>query len=390
MRQRLIGNLLLHRWLLLGIIPIRIKAIFFPTSLARKEREGPETHQVGADLIFQLPRRYLVLLVIPAVLVLVGTVGYYLLEEKYTLFDALYMTVITLTTVGYGEVLPLGRTGRWFTIFLLLGGVCTLFYVLTEMARTIISGELKNLWEKQVMERKLAAIEKHMIVCGFGRMGKQVCHEFSKQNLPFVIIDRLSEGLTDFAIPHGIAIVGDATSDEVLRRAGVDRARALVTVAASDADNLYITMSARLLNDSLFIVARAEAEGAEAKLMRAGANRVVAPYLIGGSKVAQAVMRPTVVDFIELATQTEHLELQIEETVIAANSQLAGVGLSHSRLRQDYGLIIVAIKRKDGAMVYTPPPSAIMEPGDTLIALGRREQLDELERVAGAKRSGSA
>jgi voltage-gated potassium channel len=235
------------------------------------------------------------------------------------------------------------------------------------------------------MERNLAEMRNHMIICGYGRMGRFVCREFSNQKLSFVIVDRRPEALQDFNLPHGIALVGEATADEVLKRAGVERARALVTVAASDADNLYITMSARLLNDDIYIVARAEGEQAEQKLLRAGANRVVAPYAIGGAKVAHAVLRPTVVEFIELATRTEHLELQIEETQVAPGSPLAGTTISSSRLRQDLGLIVVAIKRQRGEMVYTPPPEAVLEAGDTLIALGRRAQLEQLAALAGAK-----
>jgi voltage-gated potassium channel len=199
-----------------------------------------------------------------------------------------------------------------------------------------------------------------------------------------VIIDRQEEALRDFHIEHGIALHGDATSDEILKKAGVERARALVTVAASDADNLFITMSARLLNDQLFIVARAEGEQAEPKLLRAGANRVVAPYAIGGSKVAQAVLRPAVVDFIELATRTEHLDLQIEETLVQPGSRLAGQTLRASRLRQDLGVIVVAVKKASGHLLSNPVGDAVMEPGDTLIALGNRTSMDQLEEMAGS------
>jgi voltage-gated potassium channel len=328
-------------------------------------------------------RRYVVLMLIPLLLLVGGTGGYYLLEEKYSLLDALYMTVITLTTVGYGEVHPLSRRGQLFTILLLLVGVFVFFYTITELLRSVISGEVGELLGRQRMERNLAELRNHMIICGYGRMGRYVCQEFSKQGLPFVLIDRRPEVLQDFALPHGIALPGDATSDEVLRRAGVERARALVTVAASDADNLYITLSARLLNDKLFIVARAEAELAEEKLTRAGANRVVAPYAIGGAKVAHAVLRPAVVDFIELATRTEHLDLQIEETLIHSGSQLAGNTLHASHLRQNLGVIVVAIKKSNGHMVANPPGEAIMEAGDTLIALGARQSLDKLEDLAG-------
>ena len=330
-----------------------------------------------------LPRRLLLLVLVPLLLVVIGTAGYYTLEKDYTLFDALYMTIITLTTVGYEELhYPLSTRGRAFTILLLLGGVFTFFYTATELLRVVVSGEVQQLLGRQRMERNLAALSNHLIVCGFGRMGRFVCREFSQRGLPFVVIDRKAEALDGFAVPNGIPVVGDATNDEVLKRAGVERARALVTVAASDADNLYITMSARLLNEKLYIVARAEGDQAEQKLLRAGASRVVTPYAIGGTKVAHAVLRPNVVDFIELATATEHLDLQIEETTIQPLSVLTGKTLRASRLRDDLGLIVVAIKKPQGHMIYTPPGEQVIEAGDTLIALGRRPQLDKLDELA--------
>jgi voltage-gated potassium channel len=330
-----------------------------------------------------LSHRYLLLVLVPMILVATGTLGYYFIEKEYTLFDSLYMTVITLTTVGYAEVHPLSTAGRLFTIFLLLGGVFALFYTATELMRAVISGEVQQVLGRHRMQRSLAALEAHIIVCGYGRMGRFICEEFSKQGLGFVVIDRREEAMRDFQIEHGIALTGEATSDELLKRAGVERARALVTVVASDADNLFITMSARLLNERLYIVARAESEQAEPKLLRAGASRVVAPYAIGGLKVAQAVLRPAVVDFIELATKTEHLDLQIEETVVQSGSQLAGQTLRASRLRQDLGVIIVAIKKSDGHLVSNPLGDTVMEVGDTLIALVNRQNMDKVERLAG-------
>jgi voltage-gated potassium channel len=324
----------------------------------------------------------LVPLLVNVLLVLAGTLGYYFLEEAYSLFDALYMTVTTLTTVGYGEVHPLSMRGRVFTMLLLLGGVFTLFYMATEVIRAIVSGELGDMLGRQRMERSLLEQRNHLVVCGFGRMGRLVCKEFSANELPFVVIERHAELLEEFRLPHGIPLHGDATSDEVLRRAGIDRARALVTVLASDADNLYITMSARLLNEQLFIVARAEDDKAEDKLKRAGANRVVSPYVIGGARVAHAVLRPTVVDFLELAMRAEFLELQIEEAELSPRSRLGGVTLRDSGLRQNLGIMIMAIKKASGEMVYNPPPQTLLEAGDILITLGHRQQLDELEKLA--------
>jgi voltage-gated potassium channel len=329
------------------------------------------------------PRRFLFMLLVPALLLVAGTLGYHLIEG-WSLFDALYMTAITLTTVGYAEVHELSTAGRAFTMVLLLGGVVVFVYALTEVVRGIVSGEVRTALGRQRMERSLADLRQHMIVCGYGRMGHLVCEHFAAHGLAFVVIDRQPESLADFQVPHGLALHGDATSDEVLRRAGVERARGLVAVITSDADNLYITMSARLLNERLFIVARAEDERAEQKLVRAGADRVVSPYAIGGARMAQAVLRPTVVDFLELATRTEHLALQIEEVRIQAGSHLAGTTLRDSQVRQDLGIMIVAIKKGSGEMLFNPPPDAAMEPGDILITLGPRPQLDRLERLARA------
>jgi voltage-gated potassium channel len=327
------------------------------------------------------PYRFLGALLVPVVLVAVGTIGFHFIEG-WPYFKAFYFTVITLTTVGYGDVVPVTQAGQSFTIGLLLVGVFSIFYAAAAIIRAVVSGEVRAALEKQYMERSLAELKNHLIVCGFGRMGRLVCKEFAAQHLDFVVIERSPDLLENFKMPHGIALHGDATSDEVLKHAGAERARALVTVLASDADNLYITMSARLLNDKLFIVARAEGELSEQKLLRAGANRVVSPYAIGGSRVAQAVLRPAVVDFIDLATRTEHLELQIEETQLSAGSRLVGVTIKESRLREELDVIVVAIKKPAGKMIYSPTSDTRLEAGDILIALGPRQSLDRLEELA--------
>lgn len=335
-----------------------------------------------------LPFRLVLALSVPVVLLGIGTTGYQMIEG-WPWFDALYMTVITLTTVGYGETHPLSPQGQAFTMVLLLFGVFSLFYFATEFIRAAVSGEIRGTVEKHLMERQLAELRNHLIVCGFGRMGRLVCLEFAQEKIPFVVIERSSELLQDFNIPLGIPLEGDATVDDVLRKAGIDRARALVTVVASNADNLYITMSARLLNDQIFIVARAVEQESEQKLLRAGANRVVSPYVIGGSRVAQAVLRPNVVDFIELATRTAHVELQIEEMTLVAGCPLQGANLRDSRLRQNLGIIILAIKRASAEMIFNPPPDTILTVGDTLIAIGDRARLKDLEHLAEAPESES-
>lgn len=328
-----------------------------------------------------LVRTFFLPILVPVVLVGIGTVGYWWLE-RMPFFDALYLTVVTLTTVGFGDLVPVTPGGKVFTIFLALGGIFTLFYAASAVIRTIVSGEMRTALGREYMERSLADLHDHLIICGYGRMGRLVCQEFARMGLPFVVIERQADLLAGFDVPQGLPLVGDATMDEVLKRARLPRARALVTVVASDADNLYITMSARLLNDKVFIVARAEDEKAEQKMLRAGASRVISPYVIGGYRVAQAVVRPNVMDFIELATRTEHMELQMEETQIGPQSSLAGGTLRDGRLRQELGVIIVAVKKKAGQMVFNPQPDFIMEAGDILIALGHRQQLDQLEDLA--------
>jgi voltage-gated potassium channel len=214
-------------------------------------------------------------------------------------------------------------------------------------------------------------------------MGRFVCAELSAASHAFVAVDKLAAALQGFQLAHGIALAGDATSDGVLRRAGIERARVLVAVTASDADNMYITMSARLLNEKLLIVSRAEDQVTQKKLLRAGANRVVAPYVIAGQTVVQAVERPTALSFLELATRSDYRELQIEETEVKPGSRLAGAHLDDARLRQEMGITVVAIKKSDGRMIVSPSPEVVLEPGDILICLGHRDQLGRLSALAG-------
>lgn len=325
--------------------------------------------------------RFILALLFPIGIIAFGTLGYMVIED-WPFFDALYMTVMIVTTVGIKEVHPMDKAGEAFTIVLMLGGIFVLFYAASAIIQAVVSGQVQQVLGRQRMEQTLAGLKDHVIVCGYGRMGRLVCREFSSQRLPFVVIERHAEALEKFKLPYGIPMQGDASSDDVLKNAGVARARALVAVLASDADNLYITMSARLLNDKLFIVARAEDERAEQKLHRAGASRVVSAYAMGGYRVAHAVLRPTVVDFLDQAIRAEHLEVQIEEVQIASHSRLVGKTLIDARVRQDLGIIIVAIKKATGAMVFNPPSDAVLAVGDILIAIGHKEQLDKLEKLA--------
>jgi voltage-gated potassium channel len=323
-------------------------------------------------------RRLVLLVLIPLLLVTFGTLGFHVLEG-WPLADALYTTVITLSTIGYGDFVPRSLPGKVFTMGLVLGGVFTIFYAATEIIRSVVSGEVADILGRRQMERELAGVKDHVIVCGFGRMGRLVCSEFSREHVPFVIIDEREETLRDFRLSCGIPLVGDATADDILRRAGIDRARGLVTVMASDANNLFTTLSARLLSPKLYIVARVEDPHSEQKLLRAGANRVVSPYQIGGVRVAHAMLKPTVVDFIDLATRTGHIELQMEEARIAKHSPLAGCKLRESHLRDELRVIIVAIKKPNGEMLFNPDPDLVLHADDILVAIGHKGHLRKLE-----------
>ncbi|MEW5848652.1 MAG: potassium channel protein [Myxococcota bacterium] len=329
------------------------------------------------------PVRLAVAASVPFLLVALGTAGYHFIEG-WSLFDSLYMTIITLTTVGFLEVHDLSTAGRAFTMALLSGGVFTMFFFATEVIRAVVSGQLRDYLGRQRMERALGSMKDHFVVCGHGRMGRLVCQELDEQKLPFVTIDRNEAVLATPEWKHGVGLVGDATDDAVLRKAGIDRARAVITVVPSDADNLYITLSARLLSERVFIVARAEDPEAESKLTRAGANRVVAPYVIGGSRVVQAVLRPTVLDFIDLATRTQHMALQMEETLVLDGSRLVRRSLGELQLSKELQVIVVAIKRAAGPMLFNPAAETRIEPGDILITLGARNNLDRLDGLARA------
>jgi voltage-gated potassium channel len=327
-------------------------------------------------------REFVLALCVPILLMGIGTVGYMQIEHWRPL-EALYMTVITITTVGFNEVHPLHSEGRVFTMALTLVGVFTLFYAATSAIRAIVSGEVRGDIGRQRMEHTLQDLKDHVIVCGFGRMGRYVSAELSATGHPFVAVDKSAAALEGFQMAHGIALAGDATSDGVLRRAGIDRARVLIVLTAADADNLYITMSARLLNDKVLIVSRAEEQGTQKKLLRAGANRVVAPYVIAGQTVVQAVERPTALSVLELATRRDYRELQIEEIEVQAGSGLAGSTLNDAQIRRDMGITVVAVKKREGEMIYNGSPEVTLEPGDILICLGHRDRLGPLSALAG-------
>jgi voltage-gated potassium channel len=310
-----------------------------------------------------------------------GTAGYMIVED-WNFFDSLYMTIITLTTVGYREVHQLSHNGQIFTIVLLVGGVGTVFYALGIGAKIIIEGELQEIYGRKRLEKKLKNLREHYIVCGYGRMGKIIARELKHKALPFSIIEKEDILLDSDERMEMLIVQGDATKDELLKKAGIERAKCLISVLPTDAENLYVVLSARGLNPDLLIVARAGEEGSEQKLLRAGADRVVSPYHIGGLRIAHTILKPAVVDFIEFATKSGNIDLQMEEITIQKDSKLAGLTLDQCGIGRDLGIIIVAIKQVSGEMKFNPTFRTLIEIGDTMIAVGETSKLAILEQMA--------
>jgi voltage-gated potassium channel len=333
-----------------------------------------------------LPWRLRRVVPVPLAIIAAGTVGYPAIEgPPWTLFDGLYMTVITLTTLGYGEIpQPLSRPGRAFTMGLALGGVFLLFYIATDVIRSVITGELREMLGRERMDDRLKDLRGHLIVCGVGRMGKIVCDELERVGHPFVAVDTAAPA-ADWPYRHGVRLVGDATDDDALRRAGIARARGVIIAVGSDAVNLYIALSARLLNPAAVLVARAEEEGAEGKLRRVGVTTVVSPYLTGGHRAVQAVLRPAVLHFLESAARGAFSDLEAGEVRVQPGSPLAGATLHAARLSEGCGVTVVGVLRPTGEAVSAPTGDTVLEPGAVLVALGLRAGLDRRGALAAGK-----
>jgi len=308
-----------------------------------------------------------------------GVVGYMLIAGM-RFVDALYMTVITISTVGYFEVEPLDTAGRFFTMALIVAGIGVVLYAASLAARQVIEGEIRRTFGRRKVLRQIAQMRDHFLVCGYGRMGRIVCKELVAKPVPFVVIEQEPNALRDLEEAQFAFVEGDATEDTVLETAGIKRARGLVAALSKDSDNVYVVLTARELNRELLIVARAEDDRSERKLLHAGATRVVSPYVIGGHRMAHALLRPAVLDVIDLATHYSSLELQIEEVTVAGGAIVAGETLRTSHIREETGIIVIAIKRASGDMLFNPPPDARIEVGDRLVLMGQQTSLRDLER----------
>lgn len=319
-------------------------------------------------------------IIILLLVLLVGTAGYMAIE-RWPFLDALYMTVITITTVGYREVGPVSEAGRIFTIVVIFAGMGIIAYILGMVAQVMIDFQVRTIIGRRKLGKQIQALKDHFIICGFGRIGKIICKELAANKIPMVVIDNapdINQSLESEGIPF---INDDASSEDVLLEGGIKKARGLISVVASDADNLFITMTARGLKPDLFILARAEEEPTEKKLLRAGASKVAMPYLIGGHKMAQSIIKPAVTDFLDFTVHNREMGLEMGELLVYEQSRLNGMKLIDSGIRKDLDVIIVAIRRENGEMQFNPSSESLIRSGDTLIALGKSNDLEKLASI---------
>ena len=328
--------------------------------------------------MYSISRLHIALLSL--VLISVGGVLGYRFLENHSWIEAVYMTVITLTTVGFREVHPLSPRGQVFTIALVISGVGVVFYTMAAVAEQIIEGEFQQFFGRRRMQKRIDEFNDHYIVCGFGRIGEVVCRELVAKPAPFVVVEHEEERVRKAETAQYFVIHGDATDEKTLLAAGISRAKGLFASLSTDAGNVFLTLLAKELHPGLFVVTRAETERSERTLLRSGANKVISPYEIGGHRMAQAALRPAVVDIIDLATHHQSLELQLEEIPIPFSSPCNGVALRDSGLWNQAGVILVAIKRASGTMRFNPGPEEKLEAGDRLIALAEIAPLKDIER----------
>ena len=307
-----------------------------------------------------------------------GTLGYMYLEGT-GFWMGLYLTVMTVFTVGYGDVVPVHPAGRAFTVLLVLSSVSFVMYTFSKITETMLEGELRGLYRRRRMQRLVDKFKNHYIVCGYGKIGKEICTILAGHHRDFVIIEKDADEvkiILDLGYP---LIQGDATHDNTLLLAGINQAKGLISAVDSDADNVYITLTARGLNSQLFILARSSGStGVHNKLMQAGASKVVSPNSIGARRMAHLIVRPTVSDFIDLTMRTGELDLVMDELQVGTDSLLNGKNLIESEIRKKYDVIVVAIKRRDGGMLFNPRPDTIIMAEDTLVVLGENDHITSL------------
>ncbi len=313
-----------------------------------------------------------------SLIIVIGMVGFMLIENLNPL-DALYMTIITLSTVGFGEVAPLHFAGKIFVIFLILFGVMFTGFVVTVLGQLVMEGQFNEIYGRKKMERKIAKMTNHYIIAGYGRVGRQVAIEFQKKNVPFVVIEKDIDSIPELYKDSILFIQGEATEDEVLRKAGIESANTLISTLPDEAQNVYLTLTARFMNKDLHIIGRADYEEGIIKLKRAGADHVVTPHVLGGIRMAMATLRPNVVDFMH-STSLGESGLTIEEMRIPSESSLSGKSLKDSNLKQDFGVTIIGVKKKRQEMIIAPGPNVVLDADDIIVLIGHKDGLENISK----------
>lgn len=328
-------------------------------------------------------RRFVVALAALAMLLLIGTAGYHMLGgDEWSLTEALYMTVITISTVGFGEVEELSEAGRMFTVLLIIGGGGLAAYSLGSVAEFIVSGDWREYLEHRRRRRMLAQLSKHIIVCGYGRVGRHVAQGLDYEGLPFIIIDPKPEKIAALHEMGYLGLQGNAASESDLKEAGIERASGLIAAANSDAENVFIVLTARGLRPDLNIVARANYEDSESKLLRAGADRVILPYSITGRRMVTMLVRPDVADFLDEVAHASDLEFLLDQIYIAPGSPLVGQTLAQMQMRHQLGVTVLACRVPGGPMDTRPGAGTTLRAHAQMVVLGTREQLQALTRLA--------
>lgn len=346
---------------------------------ARRNKAG----LCGRVKISKLQRRYggfwpLVMGFISLLIIFFSGVYGYMTVEGWTYLESFYMVLITLATVGFEEVRPLSENGMILTSVLILLGVGNFAFLIGSFTQILVEGRIQTVWGRHRLQKAIDKLSNHTIVCGYGRIGAIAAREIMREGLPVVCVemaDALAQKMEDDDVLH---IHGDATDDDVLSRAGIDRAKSLITALSSEAANVYVALTARQINPKLYIVARANEESHIHRLERAGADRVMLPHTLGGVRMAQSVVRPTVTSFLELTSARGGMDLSMEELAISARSELVGRNLIESKIRQRFNLIVIGIKRTAGEMLFNPAADTVLESGDTLIVVGKDEGLQGL------------
>ena len=317
-----------------------------------------------------------------------GVAGYMMIEG-WSLLDALYMTVTTLTTVGYDEVHEMTKMGQVFTILLIVIGVTFFLYIAGAVVQFMVEGRIRAILGRRRLNKKIDRLRNHYIICGYGRIGKILCKMLLRKPIDLVVIEKDLELIPVMDANKILYIAGDATEEENLLNSGIQRAKGLIAALATDTENVFLVLTARQLNPDLFIMACANRNESKSKLLAAGANRVESPYDIGATSMAQRIIRPTVTNFLDFAFAHRRKDIQMEEIPINNSSALVNVMLKDSGIRQRFNLIIIAIKKLDGNMLFNPSFEAIIEAGDTMIAVGQEKNLQKLEKILNPARQAS-